>query len=264
MKKKLLYLTSIMLFSILSINAQTTTWDLGGNVAPWGATATATTTNVVTDNLGLFPGATTTFAIIEASVVTFAAPDAYVSVNRFKLNGGGSAVSNKPAQRYLYFAAAGSGTVKIWFRTGGSGTRTLFVTDGTNVINSLASTDSSANLILTASYTNINGNIYIYGDQSCNIYKIEVTGPLGTTALIPALSTNNFQKESDVVVYANDGKIFLSNIITSTKVNVYNVLGALVKTAQLDADSSLDVNGGVYIVNAKSAEGEKSVKVIVP
>ncbi|MBP6587670.1 MAG: T9SS type A sorting domain-containing protein [Flavobacterium sp.] len=58
--------------------------------------------------------------------------------------------------------------------------------------------------------------------------------------------------------------MFLSNIKTSTKVNVYNVLGALVKTAQLDADSSLDVNGGVYIVNAKSAEGEKSVKVIVP
>ena len=77
------------------------------------------------------------------------------------------------------------------------------------------------------------------------------------------LGNKNFQKELDVTVFAKDGKIFLSNIKSSTTVNVYNVLGALVKTAQVDADSSLDINSGVYIVNAKSAEGEKSVKVIV-
>jgi len=77
------------------------------------------------------------------------------------------------------------------------------------------------------------------------------------------LGNKSFQKELDVTVFAKDSKIFLSNIKSSTKVEVYNVLGSLIKSAQTDADTSLDINSGVYIVKAKSAEGEKSVKVIV-
>ena len=67
----------------------------------------------------------------------------------------------------------------------------------------------------------------------------------------------------DITVYAKQNKIFLSNLKSKTQINVYNLLGALVKSAQADADTSLDVNSGIYIVNAKSADGEKSVKVIV-
>lgn len=64
-------------------------------------------------------------------------------------------------------------------------------------------------------------------------------------------------------MYSKDSKIFLSNIKSSTQVEVYNVLGALVKSAQADADTSLDINSGVYIVKAKSIDGENAVKVMV-
>lgn len=263
MKRKLLYLTAIVLFSAFSSITAQTVWDLGGNSAPWAATATATTTNVVHDNLGLYPGTATTFGIIETSVVTFAAPDAYTSVNRFKLNGGGNAVSNKPVQRYLYFAAAGSVSVKIWFRTGGSGTRTLYVTDGTNVLGLLGSSSSTDNLILTTPAATVNGNVYIYGDQSINIYKIEVTGAVGTTALVPVLGVDDFFADAESNVFSNGKLVFVSNVKSDTQVDVYGISGVLVKSFKTGADTSFDLNTGIYVVKSKSSEGEKTAKVLV-
>ncbi len=263
MKRKLLYLTSIVLFSAFtSINAQTI-WDLGGDAAPWAATGTATTTNVVRDNLGLYPGSATTFAVIETSAIPFAAPDAYTSVNRFKLNGGGNATSNKPTQRYLYFAANGLVSVKIWFRTGGGSLRTLYVTDGTNVLGSLGSTNSSENLVLTTPAATVNGNVYIYGDQSINIYKIEVTGAVGTTALIPALGVDDFQVDVASNVFSNGKLVFVSNVKSDTQVDVYGISGVLVKSIKTGSDTSFDLNTGIYVVKSKSAEGQKTAKVLV-
>lgn len=270
MKKKLLYLTSILLFSA-AINAQTKVWDLGGNVAPWYTAVSpgsAITSNTVIDNLGLQPqGGTGTanFGILEASVKTFSTTPGYTSVNRFKLNGAGGVLAPLclPVQRFLYFAAAGSISVEVLFIGGGSGNRTLYVTDGTNVLGSLTATESTTPQILTTNFATVNGNVYIYGDQSCNLYRITVTGPLGTTQLLSSLSNDSFQKESPIVVSARNGKINLSNVKSSTKVSVYNVLGSLVKSIQADADTSLDINSGVYIVKTKSVNGEKSVKVMV-
>jgi hypothetical protein len=265
MKKKLLYLTLIMLFSALSINAQTT-WDFGTDTTNWPIDPTGYMANVVKQNLGIFPpptpvppATTTSIGQVDLNTFTFTA-DGYAATKRFKMGGTSAVSSNKPTSRFLYFAAAGSGSVKIWFRSGSnSATRTISVSDGTTVLGSLADV-SGAGSILDVPYNNVNGNIYIYNYAACYIYKIVVTGSIGIT---PALATKNFQKELDVAIYAKSNKIFLSNVKSSTKVNVYNVLGALVKTAQVDADSSLDINSGIYIVNAKSAEGEKSVKVIV-
>lgn len=273
MKKKLLYLTSIVLFSVSALNAQTTIWDIGNNktilnggaevVGDWPAilpTAAPFLSETVIKGLGIFPGSATTFGAIAANVAS-GFSDNYTSINRFPTGGasGGSATA-LPTSRYLYFNVSGACTIKVWFKGGNtSSTRTLFVSNGTTVLGSGASLNG-VSLIVEATATAA-GKHYVYCDNGNNIYKIEVTG---ATINTPALSTKDFQKELDVTVFAKDGKIFLSNIKSSTKVNVYNVLGALVKTAQLDADSSLDVNGGVYIVNAKSTEGEKSVKVIVP
>ncbi len=248
---------------------------MGGNVAPWNNTAVppatlgpAITLNTVIDNLGLQPqGGTGTanFGILETSAKTFPTiPPAYTSVNRFKLNGAGGVVAPAclPVQRFLYFAAAGSISVEVLFIGGGSGNRTLYVTDGTNVLGSFTATDSTTPQVLTTTSATVNGNVYIYGDASCNLYRITVTGPLGTTQLL-SLSNQNFQKVSDITIYAKDGKINLSNIKSNTSVSVYNVLGALVKSVQTDGNTSLDINSGIYIVNAKSAQGEQSVKVIV-
>ena len=267
MKKKLLYLTSIVLFSVSAINAQTTIWDMGND-----KTTLNSGTEVIGDwpvrdvfpaetmikSLGIFPGINSFGATSVQAASGFT--DSYTAANRFT-TGGASAgnATAEPTSRYLYFNVSGACTIKVWFKGGNTtSTRSLFVSNGLTKIGTGASVNG-APVIVEASAIAA-GKYYVYCDNGINIYKIEVTG---ATVNTHALSTNNFQKESDVVVYANDGKIFLSNIKSSTNVEVYSVLGALVKSAKAEADTSLDINAGVYIVKAKSAEGEKSVKVIV-
>jgi hypothetical protein len=269
MKKKLLCLVLPMLFTALSVNAQTKVWDFGNDIVTWPLSAGIGYNEIVKDQLGLFPIPTNTnFGAVTASGATFT--DGFTAVNRFQLNGGGGGTAGNllPTQRYVYFTVDGACTVKVWFKTGSNGSaRTVLCTNGSELLGSGTSIGGATPVDLVIFTANIStaqaavGKIYIYGDTaSSNLYKIEVTGANVTT---PVLATPGFQKELDVTVYAKQNKIFLSNIKSSTKVNVYSVLGSLVKSIQADGDTSLDINSGVYIVNAKSADGEKSVKVIV-
>ncbi|TDD94093.1 T9SS type A sorting domain-containing protein [Flavobacterium cellulosilyticum] len=279
MKKKLLLLILPILFIGLTVNAQTKTWDFGNNGGGyWPITASGVGTigagtEAVIDKLGLFsndPANTgiVNFGAVNASGASF--DDLYVGVNRFQLNGGGGGTAGNvlPTQRYVYFTVSGACTVKVWFKTGSNGAvRSVLCTDGSAILGS-GTSNSGGNLDLVIFTVNISAaqalgkKIYIYGDTtSSNLYKIEVTGATVTT---PSLATTSFKKQSDVMVYAKNNRIFLSNIKSSTQVKVYNVLGAVVKSTKTDSDTNLDINkGGVYIVNVKSVDGEKSVKVIV-
>lgn len=262
MKKKLLYLTFIVLFSAFSINGQTKSWTFD-DTSVWPVTGVASGgPAVVRDKLGCVPitgTSTNYFAAQAATTIAYSDGTSYTSI--VKTGGGGAATSNMPTVRYFYFDIDGAATVKVWFQHGSSSTtadRTLFLTNGTaEIAKTLVA--GAAKGILQGTSTAA-GRLYLYADNGMYISKIEVTGANVTT---PALSTSSFQKQSDVAIYAKDGKINLSNIKSNTKVEVYSVLGALVKSAQAEADTSLDINSGVYIVKVKSAEGEKSVKVIV-
>jgi hypothetical protein len=268
MKKTLLTLLITMLFSV-AINAQTKVWDFGNDTAFWPLNASGELNNIAKDNLGLLPGGSliTNFGIVEANNASFpsdGSSSAYTAIKRFKLNGGGfeSTATNQimPTKRAVYFAANGSGSLKVWYKNGGSGTRTLFVTNGTSVIASNPYTNSTDAIIFSATYTNAFGNIYLFADQSVNIYKIEVTGPLGTTDV---LSTNNFQQETSVSISSNGKQVNVANVTSETQVNVYSMSGALVKSFATSTDQNFDLNSGFYIVNVKSVEGQKSVKVLV-
>lgn len=94
------------------------------------------------------------------------------------------------------------------------------------------------------------------GSGNSYITKIEVTfaGPL---------AVDSFKADSSADVYSNGNQVFVSNVKSNTAVSVYSVTGALVKTLETSSDTSFDLNSGVWIVKAKSAEGEKSVKVLV-
>ncbi|WP_281335938.1 T9SS type A sorting domain-containing protein [Flavobacterium eburneipallidum] len=268
MKKKLLYFTSIVLFSVTAVNAQTTIWDIGNNTTVLNDAAVVTgdwpvgpafASETVVKGLGIFPGTATTFgAIGTQSSGSFS--DSYSAVNRFPTGGasGGSATA-LPTSRYVYFNVSGSCTIKIWFKGGNStSTRSLFVSDGTTVLQSGASVNGAA--VIVEKTVSAAGKYYVYCDNGNNIYKIEI---VGATVNTPALSTDNFQKESQVNVYAKENKIFLSNVKSKTAVSVYTVAGALVKTTETAEDTSIDVKAGVYVVKASSEEGTKSVKVIV-
>lgn len=256
MKKTLLYLILPMLFAVASLNAQNRTWAIGTTSTDWPADLAQMTTGTQEINGLTVAAVSATFGGMAAAPASIVFSDSYDPENEWKSNGNSAATGVMPTRRYFSFPVTGPSTIKVWFRVNGTLGRACLISDGTTLLGQMTDEDSTKPLLLTVPYTGTGGTIYVYSNSSINYHKIAVTDGV--------LSTKDFQKELDVTVFAKDGKIFLSNIKSSTKVNVYNVLGALVKTAQLDADSSLDINGGVYIVNAKSTEGEKSVKVIVP
>jgi hypothetical protein len=273
MKKTLLTLLFTTLISATYITAQTKVWDFGNNLGGfWPITASGvgiSTNETIVDNLGLFAYASggtaiTNFGAVNASSATFS--DSYVGANRFQLNGGGGGTVGNllPVQRYVYFTVDGACTVKVWFKTGSNGSaRTILVTNGTTLLGSGTSLTSGGVgdlVIVTATVSAANaavGKIYIYGDtQSSNLYKIEVTGA-------NVLANNNFQQETSVNVFSNGKQINVFNVISETQVNVYSMTGALVKSFATLSDTNFELNSGLYIVNVNSAEGQKSVKVLV-
>jgi len=271
MKTKLL---SLILITVLftSVASAQKTWDFGNNATTFPLSTGITSTPTVIDNLGFYansPEASnqiTNFGAITANNATFS--DEYTATRRLQLNGAGYSGSTfmaMPTQRFLYFNVSGACTIKIWFKTGSNGgVRTVFVTNGNAVVGS-ATTNADGNgdaAILSANYTGGAGTLFVYGDAACNLYKMQV---IGATVSAPVLSTNDFKLTSSVNVFSNGKQLSIANVVSETQVEVYNMTGALVKTAKTNSDTTLDMSlsAGFYIVKVRSAEGEKAVKVIM-
>ena len=274
MKTKLLSITLMMMLFTSITNAQKT-WDFGNDTTTWPVTGSGVgtigaDTQAVIDNLGLFsndPSASSdivNFGSINASSASFT--DGFTAVNRFQLNGAGFPSAGgfipMPTQRYIFFDVSGACTIKVWFKTGSNGTvRTVYVTNGTAAVGSGASNaGGNADLVIITATATAAGRHYIYADAACNLYKVQVIGATVNTVL----ANEDFQTESAVKVYSTGSQIYLSNIVSKTQVEVYSITGALVKSFSTEADTNFDVSTtGVYIVNVKSAEGQKSVKLVV-
>ncbi len=259
MKKSLLLLAFSVVASVNSFKAQTT-WDFSS--AAWPIIA-GETTAVVKNNLALVPGpeSVVNFGAVEANTATFS--DGYSATKRFKLNGGGytsTGVNTTPTQRYVYLKTNGNSSITVWYKNGGSGDRTLYIGTGTAILSSKTYSNSSDGIIYTYDYAGPAADLYLYGDQSLNIYKITATN-VGTTTL----AVNDVKKELKANVYTNGSKILVSNLESkNTQVNVFNANGSLVKAMATSSDANFEVNAkGMYIVNLKSETGEKSVKVLV-
>jgi hypothetical protein len=180
MKKKLLVLIVTILSSVTCVNAQKV-WDFSGDTTTWPTSTVGYSTNTVKDNLGIYPGVTITSPTIGgiiAQSLTF--PDSFAGARYFRMGQASVSSGEQPSERYLYFASSGAGTIKIWFASGGSGSRSIRVTDGTNLIGVASSANSTTPAILTASYTQTSGFIYIYTSigTGVNIFKIETTGTI--------------------------------------------------------------------------------------
>jgi hypothetical protein len=261
MKKKLLVLMVTVLSSVTYVNAQKV-WNFSDDTTTWTTSTVGYSANTVKDNLGIYPGVTITSPTIGGIIPNVLAFSDGFNASRYFRMGQASVFSgNLPSERYLYFAPTGAGTIKIWFSSGGSGSRSVKVTDGTNSIGEASSANSTTATILTASYTQTSGNIYIYSSAGTgvNIYKIEITGALGTTTL----GTDDFKTDVSSNVYSNGKQVFVSNVKSSTAIEVYSITAALVKSLQTDSDTSFSLNSGLYVVKVKSADGEKTVKLLL-
>lgn len=257
MKKSLLLLAFSVVATMSNFKAQTT-WDFSS----WTVIA-GETTSVVKNNLALVPGpeSVVNFGAVEANTATFS--DGYSATKRFKLNGGGytsTGVNTTPTQRYVYFKTNGNSSITIWYKNGGSGDRTLYIGTGTAVLASKTYSNSTDGIIYTYDYVGPARDIYIYGDQSLNIYKMTATN-VGTTVL----GVNDVKKNMSATAYSIGNRIHVSKLdAKNTEVNVFTASGSLVKKMNISADTDFELNTkGVYIVNLKSEAGIKSVKVLI-
>ncbi|MDR7208745.1 T9SS type A sorting domain-containing protein [Flavobacterium piscis] len=255
MKRKLLYLTTIVLFTAFSMNAQRS-WDMGNNTTLWPAsntTALVGTTTVGDPPITEVGGAG--FALTASKELTWT-EDGYTSAQEFKSGGSSAgAASNLPTSRYFSFPVTGPTTVKVWFRVNGTGGRKCQISDGTTLLGELTSEDVNKPLFLSVNYTGGTGTIYVYSTAAINYFKIESTDA--------SLSTKDFQADAASNVYSNGKLVFISNVKSDTQVDVYGISGVLVKSFKTGSDTSFDLNTGIYVVRSKSAEGEKSAKVLM-
>ncbi len=242
------------------------------NTSTWPASAGIGATDIVTDQLGIYPllltPATTNMGAVTANITTFPATATTVAfgptVNRFQLNGGGSTTTNKPSQRYVYFDVTGSCRVLVWFKTGGASLRTLFVTDGTNVIASLGSASSTDFLVLKANYTGGATRLYIYGDQACNLYKIEVTGATITTPSITAAPSLNFVADTTLNDVDHDIEITFTDNPTWRSA----VYAVRVATTTLVPGTDYDLTAGLLTLKpsggnaALTTPGDKKINLL--
>ncbi|WNH10586.1 T9SS type A sorting domain-containing protein [Thalassobellus suaedae] len=83
------------------------------------------------------------------------------------------------------------------------------------------------------------------------LYRIDT---LGLDGKLSTVSSN---------VRAIGNRIYISNVKTSTEVQVYSLTGALVKSFKTTNDTDFNFKSGLYIATIKTFEGQKSVKLIV-
>ncbi|MCB9316442.1 MAG: hypothetical protein H6569_09910 [Lewinellaceae bacterium] len=68
---------------------------------------------------------------------------------------------------------------------------------------------------------------------------------------------------SAVNVYAHNSNVFVTNVTSTTQVDVYSLNGTLVQSFRTAADFNFNIaHGGIWIVHVKAADGQKTVKVI--
>ncbi|SFZ92748.1 Por secretion system C-terminal sorting domain-containing protein [Flaviramulus basaltis] len=274
MKKKLLLFILPLLLLTITIQAQTKIWDFGGDpayasseqLALWPIVAfnAAENTTVEKDNLFLVgDDSGDKFGQIENSggkTWDAGTADEYTAVNRFKMNGAAGPLGTfLPTYSYLYFPVTGDVEVKVWYRSSSADvTRELYITDGTSLLASVDGADTDAH-ILSATKSG-SGNVYIFGaGNSFNLYKIEVTG---TGAADLLLSNNDVVSHVSTNLKAIGNRIYVSNVKSTTDINIYSIAGALVKSLKTKNDMNFDFKSGLYIATIKTFEGEKSVKIL--
>ncbi|CAH8282673.1 hypothetical protein EV196_10553 [Mariniflexile fucanivorans] len=267
MKQKLLYFILTVLFFTANLQAQDKIWDFANPSANWPLNFAGASTPTIIDNLALVPGSgITNLGQIDGNNTSWT--DGFTGSQRIKQNGAGvdtgiipeTDMVFIPTKRHMYFAVNGACTVKIWFRGGGTSARTLYVTDGSAVVGKFTTANTDQQ-IETFNYSGGAANLYIFGvDNAFNLYKMEVspasalnTTTLGLGSKVSAVSTN---------LQAIGNRIFVSNVKTSSEVNIYSITGALVKSFKTNSDIDFAFKTGLFIATIKTSEGQKVVKLL--
>ncbi|WP_370479273.1 LamG-like jellyroll fold domain-containing protein [Tamlana flava] len=64
-------------------------------------------------------------------------------------------------------------------------------------------------------------------------------------------------------VRAIGNRVYVSNVTSTTEVNIYSITGALVKTLKTNTDADFEFKTGLWIATIKTDEGQKAAKLLV-
>ena len=191
MKKLLLLTASALFISATSLNAQNYEWAFGTDTKNFpvaaGYAEETTVENLVITPGGETPGTIANMGQVDASKKSF---DGVTYTNRFKFNGAGYAGAKLadtepavflPTQRYLSFKVEGNVTVEALAISGKTGeARAIFVTDGEKLIGSMVLSTENDISKYTVTYTGGAATLYLYCNQSNNLYSLKVTSTGGS------------------------------------------------------------------------------------
>lgn len=258
MTKKLLFIILPMLFFATLAIAQNHVWDFGNDETNFPVAAGFTDTRVI-DGL-TFVGGGSLFATVQANgnETWPAGPgEGYTSINRLRSEGSSSPSAGIPTRRYMQFTVTGPVSIKLWYRFSGTSLpRAVVVADasGTEIMrfNSLGDTDRR---YIEGDYTGGAGDLLVFSeDNAVNYYKLEISSTL--------LSTDDFKSPVSSNIKAVGDRIYVSNVKTSTEVNIYSITGALVKSLKTNTDTDFSFKSGLWIASLKTSEGQKAVKLV--
>jgi exo-poly-alpha-galacturonosidase len=78
-----------------------------------------------------------------------------------------------------------------------------------------------------------------------------------------SLSVNDFNDSKSMVrVMAYNNQVYITNVTSKTKVDIYSITGALVKSLETNIDTNFNFKNGLWIVTIKDANGQKVVKLV--
>ncbi|MBC3846542.1 T9SS type A sorting domain-containing protein [Winogradskyella echinorum] len=96
-------------------------------------------------------------------------------------------------------------------------------------------------------------------DNGITSYNSLVSVPIQITGV---LSVDDATKVS-TIVRAVDNRVIVSNVQLETEIKIYNITGSLVKTINTNEDLEFNFNTGLWLATITTAEGQKSVKLLV-
>ena len=78
-----------------------------------------------------------------------------------------------------------------------------------------------------------------------------------------SLAVNDIIKSSSKVnITGYSGKVYISNVKSTTQINIYNITGALVKSLKTKTDTDFNFEKGLFIITVKDTDGQKALKLL--
>lgn len=96
--------------------------------------------------------------------------------------------------------------------------------------------------------------IVVTYDSTAAVTYVTATTPLSINDETSIVSTN---------VNAIGNKIYVSNVKSTSEINIYSITGALVKSFKTNEDTNFSFKSGLWIATVRTLEGQKSIKLLM-